>query len=80
MELRLLAGSRGAYLLASLADSGEAEGRGQAGLLPWWKPLHEVHVLLVGQCVGAAARSASFGEAHVPARVARRHQGCVVVL
>lgn len=56
--------------LTALADRGEAERRGQIGLLSRWEALHEVDLLLVGERVIAAARPAPFSEAHIPACVA----------
>lgn len=66
----LLAGPGSTHPLAPLADGGEAKGGGEVGLLTGREALHEVYVLLVGECLGAAARTASFGEAHIPACVA----------
>ena len=64
---------------APLAHGGEAAVL-QAGLLSRRESLHEVDVLLVGESLRPSPRSAPFGEAHVPAHVARRHPGGVVVL
>lgn len=63
-------GPGGTDPLTPLVDRCEAEGRG-FGVLPGWEALHKVDVLLVGQCVGAAARAPPLGEAHVPAGVSR---------
>lgn len=52
----------------------------QVRLLTGRKTLHEVHVLLVRECVRPSARSTLFGEADVPAGMTRRHPGRVVVL
>lgn len=64
---------------ASLADGGEATVL-RVRLLARRKALHEVNVLLVGSRLRTSAWSSLFGEAYVPAQVARRHPGGVVIL
>lgn len=71
-QVSVLAWSRGTDFFAPLADSGEAKRR-QVRLFSRREALHEVDVLLVGKRVWPAARTPSFGEAHVPSCVACRH-------
>lgn len=68
----VLAWSRCTDFFAPLADCSEAKRR-QVRLFSRREALHEVDVLLVGKRVRPAARTPSFGEAHVPSCVARRH-------
>lgn len=71
LALASTSGASSTRLLDSCpADSGEAEGGGEVRLLPRRRALHEVYVLLIGECLGATARTPSFSEAHIPVCVA----------
>ena len=74
-----LAGVCGADPPGPLGHCGVLEGLLQL-CLSLGVALHEVDVLLVLPGLGAFPWSPLLGEAHVPARVLGRHQGCVVVL
>jgi len=74
-----LAGVRGADPPGPLGHRGVLEGLLQFGL-SLGVAFHEVHILLVLAGLGALPRPPLLGEAHVPAGVLGRHQGCVVVL
>lgn len=73
-----LAGVCGADPPGPLGHRGVFEGLLQLRL-PLGVALHEVHVLLVLPGLGALPWPPLLGEAHVPAGVLGRHQGCVVV-